>query len=172
MPDPLAHAEESRNWIERLKSHIPGFAGYQEKETRRDADKILREWLASKLDVNKKVVNALVTAWTNAGRLDALKGFEMLRNKLDKAVARIRFADYGYGSFFGVNKIKEAELEQMYRFDLSLIERVEGFASTLASIPEPGPDVSPTDRVNGCVALLDEFDVHFNDREHIVKGIQ
>ena len=39
-------AQERRNWLERLVDKIPGFRGFQDRELRRDVDKMQREHLA------------------------------------------------------------------------------------------------------------------------------
>ena len=47
--------------------------------------------------------------------------------KLDQVENRVRFASYGYAGFFDAVKIEEPQLERIYRFDLSLVEKVEEF---------------------------------------------
>ena len=39
----------SRNWLERLGEKIPGFRGFQDRELRREVDKMQREYLAREL---------------------------------------------------------------------------------------------------------------------------
>jgi hypothetical protein len=47
--------------------------------------------------------------------------------KLDQVENRIRFASYGYAGFFDAVKIEEPQLDRIYQFDLSLVEKVEEF---------------------------------------------
>src|SRR5262245_518811 len=56
VPDPSRHAE-SRNWIESLARHIPGFKGYLEKEYRRDSDHLARTWIADQLQKSKTALD-------------------------------------------------------------------------------------------------------------------
>ena len=35
-----------KNFLERIASHIPGIAGYRERENRRETDRRIREYLA------------------------------------------------------------------------------------------------------------------------------
>ena len=43
-------ARAGQNFLERIMNALPGFKGYREKELRRDADRILRDHLAARLD--------------------------------------------------------------------------------------------------------------------------
>ena len=42
-----SNTTDTRNWIEKLTSKIPGYSGYVDRETRRDIDKLHREHLAA-----------------------------------------------------------------------------------------------------------------------------
>ena len=48
--DLVSKIQEGQNFLEKIASRIPGFAGYREKERRRDADRINREHLAVQLE--------------------------------------------------------------------------------------------------------------------------
>jgi hypothetical protein len=39
-----------KNFLERLASYVPGLGGYREREGRRETDRRLREFLATRLD--------------------------------------------------------------------------------------------------------------------------
>ena len=43
MGDGYESAQKQRNWLERLGARIPGFKGYQDRELRRDVDRMQRE---------------------------------------------------------------------------------------------------------------------------------
>ena len=66
-------ARGGQNVLERLMNALPGFKGYREKELRRDADRILRDHLAARLDLLKKAAqrrrgrgHALGRRWTRS----------------------------------------------------------------------------------------------------------
>ena len=48
MTDLTSQIKDQRGGFAKLLSKIPGFKGYMEKETRRDADKIVRDAVAAK----------------------------------------------------------------------------------------------------------------------------
>ena len=56
----LDKARAGQNALEQIANAIPGFQGYREKELRRDADRLQREYLASRLE--EAYLLALVSA--------------------------------------------------------------------------------------------------------------
>src|SRR6185436_13358608 len=112
----LDKARAAQNLLERIANKIPGFKGYRERELRRDADKLQREHLASLLEQTKGVLNDAAAAATRGGGLDVINDIETARKRLDKVIARIRYADRGYAGFFDAVKVDEAVLERVYEF--------------------------------------------------------
>jgi hypothetical protein len=118
---------EQRNWLERLGDKIPGYSGYVAKERRRDADKRHREHLAERLRAAKQPLTEVMRELSSAGRLFEVGPIDRVLKKLDQIENRVRFASYGYAGFFDAVKIQEPQLDRIYRFDLSLVEKVEEF---------------------------------------------
>lgn len=116
---------DTRNWIERLSSKIPGYSGYVDRERRRDIDKLHREHLADRLRSLKAPLTEVVRELTNTGRLFEVGPVDAAIKKLDHLENRVRFASYGYAGFFDVVKIEQAQLDAIYRFDLALVEHVD-----------------------------------------------
>ena len=104
-------AQERRNWLERLMDKIPGFRGYQDRELRRDVDKLQREYLAQGARADQAAVRGKAQAYTDAGQIGVLHLFDRLDRRLDGLSQAIRFADYGQSGFFDVVKINEPELD-------------------------------------------------------------
>src|SRR5689334_5156442 len=92
----LDKAKASQNLLEKIVSAIPGFKGYRDREMRRDADTAQREHLALKLEQNKTTLNDIAARATRSGQLDLINDVEAARKRLEKLVARVRFADRGY----------------------------------------------------------------------------
>ena len=115
-----------RNWLEKLGDKIPGYAGYVAKERRRDVDKLHREHLAERLRASKQPLTDVMRELSSTGRLFEVGPVDRVLKKLDHVENRIRFASYGYAGFFDAVKIEESQLDTIYNFDLSLVEKVEG----------------------------------------------
>ena len=163
----LDKARAGQNFLEQLANAIPGFKGYRDKELRRDADKLEREHLASQLEQCKKTLDQVSRDITRSGSLDAMNDVETARKKLDKAVARIRYADRGYAGFFATIKVDESALDRVYRYDLGLLQGVEDARSALAA-----GATNPTQAVKEMIGRLDTLDAALAERESILNGIK
>lgn len=142
MTDSYEQARGSRNWLERLGEKIPGYRGYQDRELRRDVDKLQREHLALALARIKAALRETARTYVDAGKIGTLAAFDRLDRKLDGLSQAIRFADYGASGIFDAVKIGEAELERLHEFDLALVEEVESLGAEVAAVPAAGGEES------------------------------
>jgi hypothetical protein len=156
MNEAIERARDRRNFLERIGAKIPGFRGYLEAEIRRDVDKMQRDWLAAQVDRGREALQAQVRDWSRSGNLANLDIASSVEKGLDRLANRIRHADYGSSGFFDPVKIREAELDRLYAFDLALIGTVEGLADRVENLP--GTAAEPDLRT-----LLDA--VHAADRQ-------
>jgi hypothetical protein len=161
----LDKARTSQNALEKLANAIPGFAGYREKELRRDADRLQREFLAARLDGAKKSLDAAANAVSRSGALDAINDIETARKRLDKESNRIRYADRGYAGFFDAVKVKEDVLGRVYHFDLELLGGVDSVLAA-ASFASTRPEA-----IRETITALDALDDRLAEREAILSGI-
>jgi hypothetical protein len=170
MPDPIDHTKQ-RGTIESVLRKIPGFRGYLEKEYRRDADRLQREWLADRLQRSKPAIDAFVMSLTDAGQLDALPLCDRLRARLDKLIGRIRGAMQGYSGFFDLVQVDEALLDRVYQFDVSLMDDVETAAESVeklsAQVAQP-----PAAQVQAVMTRLQELDKHWDLRTDMLRGLE
>ena len=160
-------ARGGQNVLERLMNALPGFKGYREKELRRDADRILRDHLAARLDLLKKALNDAAATATRSGALDPINDIETARKRLDRVSNRIRYADRGYAPLFAVLKIDDAALARVYAFDVALIEAVDAIAKASADPAGEGGAA-----VEAMIAEIDAIDARLSDRESVLRGIQ
>jgi hypothetical protein len=166
MDNVLNKARAGQNTLEQLVNAIPGFAGYREKELRRDTDRIQREFLATRLESSKKALDGASVAASRVGALDAINDIETARKRLDKVTARIRYADRGYAGFFDAIKVKEDVLERVYQFDLEILGGVDAVKSASESAASEPAGVA------AMIAALDALDGRLAERETILSGIQ
>jgi hypothetical protein len=167
MNDGMERARERRNLLEELGAKIPGFRGYLDRELRRDVDKMQRDWLAKQVDRARFALNGKIRAWTKAGRLDVLSTAGSVEKALDRFANRIRHADYGASGFFDAVKIRDAELEKIYAFDLALSETVEYLALQIEQLPPSSDD----DTVNRLYDAVRAADRHFDERATVFEDV-
>ncbi|HEY2738538.1 MAG TPA: hypothetical protein VGK45_09040 [Thermoanaerobaculia bacterium] len=157
-------AKAQRNTLEKLGEKIPGFRGFQDRELRRDVDKLQREHLATEIGRLKAAVRDKARSYTDAGQIGALNGFDRLDRQLDGLAQSVRFTDYGASGIFDAVKVGEPQLQQLYDFDLSLLEDLAGIEAEIATVPAPSASggaagdnpAAALDRVQQRVHALDD----------------
>lgn len=117
--------EQQYTPAEKVINAIPGWSGYQKRQKRRQADKLLRQTLADKLEAQRRRLNTAQKELLERGRLDLVDDVESASTQLKTFADRVRFASYGYAGLFDAVKIRENELKQLYDFDAALIDYVE-----------------------------------------------
>ncbi len=167
MSEGVDRARDRRNLLERLVSKIPGFKGYQEREMRREVDKMQRDWLAAQVDRARQAVQKKVREWSRGGSLENLDLASSLEKLLDRLGNRIRHADYGYTGFFDAVKVWEDELERLYEFDLAMCERVEGLAAQIKGLPAAAAE----EELASMLAAVEEADRAFDERATIFEDV-
>ena len=123
-------SEPMREWLKTAATLIPGYSGYQQKERRRQTDKLYRESLAERLRLAKAALTDAMRELTVNGGLEMLGSLDRLLRRLDHNENQLRFATYGYAGFFDIVTVEEAQLDELYHFDRALSERVGKIEST------------------------------------------
>ena len=126
--------EQLAKGLERLARYIPGIGSYQDKESLREGDKILRDTLAQRLDQARQAVEQVIEVLQRDGHLAHLDLLGRMERKLHHGADTIRFASRGYAGVFDTIKIGEKALEQLYAFDTALAESVTAIQETAAGL--------------------------------------
>lgn len=155
-----------KNFLERIASHVPGVAGYREREGRRETDRRVREFLAGRLDEGRSGLIALRNLATEAGEFKALDTIGRLDRTLQKSVSSLRYADYGFSGVFDQLKIREAELDQICAYDAALVTDVVALSDTLRSVSATRPDGST---LIALVASAEQLDLKIARRREIFE---
>ena len=145
-----------KNFLEKIASYIPGVAGYRERESRRETDRRIREFLAARLDEGRAGLTALRNQATDAGEFKTLDAVGRLDRTLQKSVSSLRYADYGFSGLFDQLKINEAELDQVYAYDAALVTDVVALADALKSAPVAGSDSERLAALSAAAEKLDQ----------------
>lgn len=159
--------QSSQSKFESLVSKIPGYGGYKKKEQRRDADKLLRLYVAKKYEEQLTKLNQIQYDLTMQGRLRVLVPLERASMKLQLLIDRIKTASYGYAGLFDAIKIKEDELTKLYQFDEAMLESVDGLAAALAAVAAKGEVGDPSAETAQLVQLLEELNTTFSQRQDV-----
>jgi hypothetical protein len=163
--------QDSESGLERLMSHVPGYSGYKEKETRREADKLLREYLVGQLDVRRRRLAELQRQLLDGGGLLFMDDIERAVTKVQKLADMIRTATYGYAGLFDAVKVKESQLDALYSFDNQMLEQVTAIQTpidALATAIDSNGDVNAA--IKEVIKATEDANARWRQREDAITG--
>ena len=172
--DVYAQAKSQMRLSERIVAALPGFKGYNEKELRRDSDKLIRNHLSLKLSRAKDDIRSIFQKVTDRRYLDILPDMDRLTAKIDRITEKINHASYGYSGFFGIMKVKEENLDRMLNFDNQLIDYVNVLTATIDAFKTQlisGDYSSLKDKIQAVTDKLEALENVFDKRGEIIMGV-
>src|SRR3972149_824078 len=131
MADLTGKIKDQRGGFVKLLSKIPGFKGYMEKETRRDADKLIRDVLARRFTGQQRRMADIQNELIPGGGFEYVDDVEGAAVKLRTFIDRVKTAPRGYAGLFDAVQVKEDQLEQIYNFDNQLLSEVDNLAAAI-----------------------------------------
>jgi hypothetical protein len=120
--------------FKKILSKIPGFSGYMERQSRRDADKLLRDTIADRYEEQWQRISALQRQFISEGEIAYIDDLEAAAIKLRQFIDRIRRAPRGYSGLFDAVKINETELTQLYVYDAAMLEMVDEVSQAIDNV--------------------------------------
>ena len=162
-------AREKMNWFERVLHKIPSFKGYYEREFRRDADRLQREFIVRQLREIKNSLNLVIRNVSRQKNLELLTEYDLFVKRLEKTINEIRYADQGYSGFFDLIKIKETELDSIYQLDGEIVDLAGRFNDEFKKL-----SAQPLERtrLETLGEYLTQIDAMFAKRSALLKGYQ
>lgn len=161
--------EASQGGFETLARKIPGYAGYKEKELRREADKLLRTEVAGKFDDQRKRLSELQQQLISQAQIEFLDDLERAVMKLQLLIDRIKTASYGYAGLFDAVKVKEEQLDALYQFDNEMLDFVDEVASDLDQVSSAiTASEGIGEVISELVGTVNEANLAFGHREEAI----
>jgi hypothetical protein len=174
MPDMFDRISDDSTVLGKIASKIPGFSGYIERSRRREADQILRNTIAARLEETRL---QLANVHTELSR-DIIKAIDHAEplgradTRLMGLIGKIKDAPQGYAGFFDAIKIQEDELARIYAFDEGMLNHAEEIAAHVAALQEAAIDDGD---IAGAIRTLDqalrEANSDFAQREELLSGV-
>lgn len=158
------------NPLQKLTKSIPGFSGYMEREQRRGADKLLREFLSDEIDDIIERVERIASDWADEGDLDWVNDLERLSGRLNRAADDLRYADYGYSGFFDLVKIDEEDLHRFYEYDLSLRSFIADISDDVDALADAQDD-EVEEALDELSADIDDLNEMIGEREAVATDL-
>lgn len=172
MDDLYGKIVADRGSLESLLSKIPGFRGYFEMSTRREADRMIRDHVARQYDTLLTRYGGIESNLVRAGGLMHMDRSKSIRTRLDNLRRRIATDTPGYSGFFATNKIGPDELQNVYAFDEAMLRYVDQFSKQMDAL-ETG--VNSGEGIDAAFSALDttvnEAAQAYDLRDDVLKGI-
>ena len=135
MLDVRQQIEQQRTGIENVMAKIPGFQGYASRELRREADKVVRDHIVSRLDQAQARIEQARQNLAASLKLDALGDVDRAAQQLMIVTDKVRYANRGYSGMFDAVKIDDAKLDQVYTLDASIVDQAEVAVAAADGVP-------------------------------------
>ena len=131
--DPRVNIEAGLNWFEQTARKIPGFKGYLELRDRREADQLLRESIAAKLDQTRLLFSSVHESLAGdiIKAIDFAEPLGRIDNRLMGLIGKIKDAPQGYSGFFDAAKVDGEVLDRLYSFDFAMLAHAESIAANV-----------------------------------------
>ena len=168
MADLFQKITDSKGLLEKIAGTIPGFGGYLEKESRRDADKLLREMIVNRYGEQLSRISNLQTQLVSSGGIEFVDDLQDAATRMQRFIDMVKTAAYGYSGFFDAVKVKEDALGKLYTFDNALLENVAKASAAIDNIEASvGGDGLPA-AIRNLVALVTESNDTYERRKEVL----
>jgi len=156
--------------FKKILNFIPGFKGYIERQKRRDADKLLRDTIADRVEEKWARISSLQREFISRGEITLVDDLEAAAIKLRTFADRVRRAPRGYSSLFEAVKINEEELGQLYQYDASMLELTESVGRAIDNIEASIGTDGLAAAIRNLVSITQQCIDVFNRRDEVVTG--
>jgi hypothetical protein len=174
VPDMYDKIEGESTILGKIASKIPGFSGYIEKSRRREADQILRETIASRLEEVRIQLGGVhqILSRDIIKAIDHAEPLGQADTRLMGLIGKVRDAPQGYAGFFDAVKVKEDDLARVYAFDEAMLAYSDQIAANVGAVEKA---VDMDGDISGSIRSLDsslrEANTAFNSRQEILTGV-
>ena len=173
-PSIMEKVDDERTLTQKIMKLVPGWRGYRIKEERRNADRILRDQIVSRLRQSKDKIKDIQMAVVDAEIEEVYKTVDSLSSRTEKLISQIEHADYGYRPFFDAIKIKEDDLMNMLRFDTWFVEEIQTFdqrCDDILMLVEDDPDEA-SGHIKDLRKTVTKMNRKWKEREQVIMGVE
>jgi len=153
---------------------IPGFRGYKLKEQRREADRIVRDYIYNLLAHARDDLSRCFQILNDAKVTEILEPTNQLIAKLDRVAEKINRAAYGYSAFFDSARIDTPQLDQMLQYDTQLTDTARKLADTISNFKTNLTENKLEDTRNMELQIsnsITELENAFDKRKLVIEGV-
>jgi hypothetical protein len=171
---PFEKVKSESRLTEKIAMLVPGYRGYKLKELRREADKLVRNYLYQQLTADRNDLKAILQKMVDNKLTDVWTDTDRLITDLDMVSSEINHASYGYAGFFDAVKVNEDRLDKVADFDSKLIDNVTSLTTKVKQFKGEilgGGFENTRTYMQGLRTMIDVLHDLYNDRTNILHGV-
>jgi hypothetical protein len=173
MDDYFQKVTSMQDPFKKLGSYIPGFGGYVERQSRRDADKLLRDTVARRFEEQWRRTSQMQEDMVSNGMIAYVDDMEKAAIQLRTFIDKISTAPRGYSGLFDAVKINEKELESIYQFDAAFFDLADQIARANDNVEASmGDENAPPAAIRNLTMLARLAVETYNKRSEAVTGLK
>lgn len=154
---------------------LPGFRGYKLKEQRREADRIVRNYIYEVMERSRDDLTTSLQALTDNKLTELWEPTNRLIAKVDRVAEKINHASYGYTGFFDSVRIEEPDLDRMLDYDSQLMDLAKKVSELTTSLRNNLTQSKFDDARNAQQQVdssIDGLELAFDQRKSIIEGVK
>ena len=172
---PLEKVQASEKPLERLMLIIPGYRGYKLREQRREADRIVRDYIYRALEHSRDDLMSCFQTLADAKASELSEPMNRLIARLDLIAEKINRASYGYSGFFDAIKVEEPELENMLAYDtqlMDLVRKINDATTAFKTDLTQGKLENARTSQQTLDSSIDGLESAFDQRKAVIEGVR
>ncbi len=166
---------KSLGTLEKLEVLIPGFRGYKIKELIREDDRLVRQYLNSKLLEALNIIEEVQSDILNTAGLKAADELENSARKLRIMADKVKYTSTGYSGLLDRTKVWEDTLNNLLNIDKTLVPSVNNIVEIAQSLKNISSNPDPKiihETIASINKICDEISKLIQQREMLIIGQQ
>lgn len=120
-----------RGTMGKIGEKIPGYRGYQEAQARREADRLLRDYIVKQFQHQLDRLPSIEKMMMNQGGIQWIDDTANVKTLMQTFIGKIENAARGYAGLFSNVKVDGDALAKLYAFDEAMLDYVDDFAAKI-----------------------------------------
>lgn len=174
MTDFRDRVSADRSLIKMVQLAIPGYRGYRKKEDLRIADRLLREELANRFSLVETALEGARNTIIKKNELRLIEDAGKLVIRASTCKERLLHAEQGYTGISPDYRIQEPQLNQMYEWDLGLLNLIEDLQNTANLLRErvsSGTEAEMGAELEKALLAIENYEKIFDLRREFLAGL-
>ena len=165
-----AKIQANRDFIDRITTKLPGFKGYVEKSENYDADRMVREFIADRIQSSKKSLNVMSGDLVKSGDIATIQEIDSVQNLLEGLIKKVQYADYGASGGFSKIKITEEDQNRLLEYDWRLISAFDEINAATGKFQSLQGDAL-VQEIRNLKQKIRDFDKSVDDRKYVIMEV-